>query len=174
MPFDSNMFDAAYAIEATCHAPDLEPVYGQVFRTIKPGSLFASYEWLLTPKYDSKNKEHVEIINSICHGNALPELRTAQRCEEAAKKVGFEIVESRDMALEPCKFPWWKRLQRSSFEYAINNFILWALSLLRLAPKGTLEVHDMLVQVAKSLDKSGRLGIFTPMHLIVMRKPNDA
>ena len=33
----SNHFDCAYAIEATCHAPDLTACYRQVFNVIKPG-----------------------------------------------------------------------------------------------------------------------------------------
>lgn len=32
MPFPDNKFDGAYAIEATCHAPRLEDVYGEVRR----------------------------------------------------------------------------------------------------------------------------------------------
>ena len=30
MPFDNESFDGAYAVEATCHAPELETVYGEV------------------------------------------------------------------------------------------------------------------------------------------------
>ena len=30
MPFGDESFDGAYAVEATCHAPELEDVYGEV------------------------------------------------------------------------------------------------------------------------------------------------
>lgn len=50
MPFPSNYFDNAYAIEATCHAKTLEDVYGEVFRTLKPGGVFCDYEWLTTAR----------------------------------------------------------------------------------------------------------------------------
>ena len=36
--FPANHFDCAYAIEATCHAPDLAACYRQVFNVIKPGA----------------------------------------------------------------------------------------------------------------------------------------
>jgi hypothetical protein len=36
--FPANTFDCAYAIEATCHAPDLAACYKQVFNVIKPGA----------------------------------------------------------------------------------------------------------------------------------------
>ena len=41
-PDDS--FDAVYAIEATCHAPDKLSTYGEVFRLLKPGACFGAYE----------------------------------------------------------------------------------------------------------------------------------
>ena len=39
MPFDDEQYDAAYAIEATCHAPDRVGVYSEIFRVLKPGSI---------------------------------------------------------------------------------------------------------------------------------------
>jgi sterol 24-C-methyltransferase len=35
--FPANHFDCAYAIEATCHAPDLTQCYAQVYKVLKPG-----------------------------------------------------------------------------------------------------------------------------------------
>jgi len=39
---------------------------------LKPGSYFASYEWVSTEKYDPNNREHVRIMDSINYGNGLP------------------------------------------------------------------------------------------------------
>jgi hypothetical protein len=50
----------------------LEDVYGEVFRTLKPGAQFVSYEWVSTRLYDEKNKEHRRIIDEINFGNGLP------------------------------------------------------------------------------------------------------
>ena len=47
-------FDAAYAIEATCCAPDKPSIYGEVFRLLKPGAHFANYEYRLTDRFDSQ------------------------------------------------------------------------------------------------------------------------
>ncbi len=50
----------------------LEEVYGEVFRVLKPGSYFASYEWVATKEYDPNNPEHVRIMDEINFGNGLP------------------------------------------------------------------------------------------------------
>ena len=58
IPREPNTFDAIYAIEATCHAPDKAGVYGEIFRVLKPGHCFAAYEWCMTDKYDPSNERH--------------------------------------------------------------------------------------------------------------------
>ena len=37
--FKDDSFDGVYAIEATCHAPKREGVYGQIYRVLKPGQV---------------------------------------------------------------------------------------------------------------------------------------
>ena len=63
LPFEANSFDGVYAIEATCHAPRRQDVYGEIYRVLKPGQIFATYEWCLTPKYDKNNDFHRLIKN---------------------------------------------------------------------------------------------------------------
>lgn len=102
VPFPNNSIDGAYAIQATCHTPKLEDVYSEVFRVLKPGALYVAHEWVTTDKYDSNNNEHLE-INEIEIGNALPGLRSYADLAETARKVGFEVVEEKDLALPPAR-----------------------------------------------------------------------
>ncbi len=41
--------------KATCHAPHREAVYSEIKRVLKPGALFACYEWCLTDKHQKGN-----------------------------------------------------------------------------------------------------------------------
>ncbi|GFR46821.1 hypothetical protein Agub_g8457 [Astrephomene gubernaculifera] len=172
MPFKENTFDGAYAIEATCHAPKLEGVYGEIFRVLKPGSYFVSYEWVSTAKYDASNPEHVKIIDEINFGNGLPEMRTYKEAEDAGKNVGFELVMSMDLATASVVAgPWYERLRMGKCTHTFNHMLVSAVDAVGLAPKGLKEVHHMLVEVAKSLIQGGETGVFTPMHLLLFRKP---
>ncbi len=47
-------------------------MYGEIFRVLKPGGLFATYEWVATKMFDPANPEHVRIIDEINYGNGLP------------------------------------------------------------------------------------------------------
>jgi sterol 24-C-methyltransferase len=75
-PFANDTFDGIYAIEATCHAPRREDVYSQIYRVLKPGQIFACYEWCLTPKYDTNNETHRLIKKKIEEGDGLPDMAT--------------------------------------------------------------------------------------------------
>jgi hypothetical protein len=50
----------------------LEDVYGQIYKVLKPGALFVTYEWVATDKFNRNNPEHVRIIDEINYGNGLP------------------------------------------------------------------------------------------------------
>merc|ERR1719499_983111 len=100
MPFPDASFDAVYAIESTCHAPDRAKVYGEILRVLKPGAVFACYEWCLTDKYDEKNAHHRKIKEDIMLGDGLPDLNHYSVCTKALEKAGFEVLETRDCALD--------------------------------------------------------------------------
>ncbi|XP_020085132.1 24-methylenesterol C-methyltransferase 2-like [Ananas comosus] len=170
MPFEDASFDAAYSIEATCHAPHLEDVYGEIFRALKPGGMYVTYEWVTTPLYRADDAGHVETVHGIERGSALPGIRAQEDIGRTARKVGFEVVEERDLALPPAG-PWWVRLKMGRLAYWRNHILLSVLTFLRIAPRGVVEVHDMLYETAIHLTRGGETGIFTPMHMILCRKP---
>jgi 24-methylenesterol C-methyltransferase len=169
MPFEENSFDCAYAIEATCHAPNLTKVYSEIFRVLKPGSLFCTYEWLTTDEYDPKNPRHVEVIDGINYANGLPDMRNIQDALRAMHDAGFRVVRHVDLRQSPV--PWYQDLKSGDFVFKLRDHAISALEFLHIAPKGTAKVHAMLTQTAKDLVAGGELGIFTPMYMIVAQKP---
>jgi len=111
MPFEDSSFDAVYAIEATCHAPKLEGVYGEIFRVLKSGGTFAFYEWCTTDKYDPTNPEHRRIVRGIEYADGIPELFKTSVALQSLKNVGFEIISADDLALNDDNIPWYYPLE---------------------------------------------------------------
>ena len=64
----------------------LEEVYGEVFRVLKPGGMFCSYEWVATKDFDPNDEEHVRIIDEINFGNGLP-VRASASCAQARARA---------------------------------------------------------------------------------------
>ncbi|KAJ3077932.1 Delta(24)-sterol C-methyltransferase, partial [Quaeritorhiza haematococci] len=194
MPFPSNSFDATYAIEATCHSQNLELVYAEIFRVLKPGARFACYEWLTTEKYDESNVEHKRIMLGLEEGNSCPKLASIPDCLAALRKVGFEIIEHEDLAdsLHPQyaqQDPWYSTLDGRCGLSVLAWYYQWAmkpggrrftsglvsfLETIRLAPRGSTGVARLLNLGADMLVEAGKLEIFTPMFFFVVQKPVDA
>jgi sterol 24-C-methyltransferase len=186
LPFADNSFDAVYAIEATCHAPDRNGVYSEILRVLKPGGVFATYEWCLTDKYDKTNEVHRKIKKDIEVGDGLPDMVHTSVCTKALEDVGFEVLEARDEALvsmhgrRPWYFPLltsWSPFHQPGFQF--NPFmrkalpaVLGVFEKIGLVPAGTGETQVMLQAGGLGCQQGGVTGVFTPMWLMVAQKPN--
>lgn len=187
--FDSNSYDGAYAIEATCHATDKVKCYSEIFRVIKPGSFFVCYEWIITNKYDHSNEEHRRIRHGIELGNSLPTLETAAQVVKAMEDSGFVVEDSFDVCERfesgPAKnVTWYNPLEGSYTSLngikatplgrVVTSTMCIVLEQLRIAPKGAHKTTQILEEAAVNLVKGGQLGIFTPAFFVKARKPLDA
>uniref|UniRef100_A0A7S0VWW3 Methyltransferase n=2 Tax=Hemiselmis tepida TaxID=464990 RepID=A0A7S0VWW3_9CRYP len=180
--FPKESFDGAYAIEATCHAPERRGVYGEIFKLMKPGAIFACYEWCLTDGYDG-SPLHKKYKKQIEEGDGLPDLCHTSEVSAALRDCGFEIIHSRDMAEDPNQeTPWYITMtpalnpfsQRIQFTRVGMFLTAWGLKLLEflyVVPSGTSKVQMMLQQAALGLAGGGSTKSFTPMYLAVCRKP---
>jgi len=179
IPAENNTYDAAYAIESTCHAPDRVGVYSEIFRTLKPGGVFGAYEWVMTDKFDPNNPAHVASKKGIERGNGLPDLEPISVILAALEEAGFEIIDHRDVALTsdiPWYYPLVGRLTPTGLVHTkVGRWLsLKSLQLaeyVRVAPAGSTGTLDMLQKGSDALIDSAEKGIFTPMWWIHARKP---
>ena len=179
-PDDS--FDAVFAIEATCHAPDKLSIYGEVFRLLKPGACFGAYEYCLTDRFDAKNPLHLKIKADIELGGGLLEIDDRQTIDSALRSVGFQVLETRDLSVQAGpSIPWYQPLIGTGLSVAafrssrigrwVTHNSLRVLEAIHIAPQGTVRVSETLNLCAMAMAEAGRLGIFTPMYFLHARKP---
>ncbi|KAK6261031.1 hypothetical protein SCA6_015505 [Theobroma cacao] len=180
MPFPDSSFDAVYAIQATCHAPDAHGCYKEIFRVLKPGQYFAASEWCMTDCFDPNNQEHQKIKAEIEIGDGLSDIRLTRQCLEALKRAGFEVIWEKDVAVDS-PVPWYLPVDKNHFSLssfratAIGRFItrnmVKALEFVGFAPRGSQRVQDFLEKAADGLVEGGRKEIFTPTYFFLARKP---
>ncbi|KDQ32067.1 hypothetical protein PLEOSDRAFT_1088200 [Pleurotus ostreatus PC15] len=188
--FGENSFDAVYAIEATVHAPSFEGVYEQIKRILKPGGVFGVYEWVMTEDWDPSIPKHKELAHRIEFGNGIPEMRKLSVARDALKNVGFEIEHEEDLAARPDAVPWYYPLEGDIWKAQTvwDYFTVWRMSwsgklvthnamrvmeLFGVIPKGTCDVGEALKVAGDSLVEGGQQKLFTPMYLVVSRKPSN-
>jgi sterol 24-C-methyltransferase len=182
LPVPDKSYDAVYAIEATCHAPDKVKLFTEIFRVMKDGAEFAGYEWCLTDKYNAHSAEHRAIKKGIEEGDALPDIWYTHDVVDALKQAGFDVLEARDLAptADP-ETPWQlalserfslRNFKRSTVGREVTRYLVRVLERLRIAPKGSTAVAEFLNAGAKALVRGGETGIFTPMFFFQVRKPS--
>lgn len=91
-PFEDNFFKGVYSIEATCHVPNREDLYHEIFRVLKPDQNFACYEWCLTPLYKETKSHHCRIKKNIEDYEGITNLTTHKECLQSLLNVGFEVI----------------------------------------------------------------------------------
>ena len=182
MDVPDGTFDAVYSMEATPCAPEKPGAFREIFRVLKPGACFAGYEYCLTDRFDPEDRRHLEIKHNIEKGAGPVTIAVPGEINDALREVGFEILETRDLATQsPPGIPWYEPLagsgmslagfRRSKFGRALVQWMLRLLAAARVAERGTADVNRVLNLAADGLAEAGRLRIFTPMYFVLVRKP---
>lgn len=182
LPWDNETFDVAYEIEATCHSPNRVDTFSGIARVLKPGGLFAGYDWVMTDNYDPKNADHVRIKEGIEVGNGLPTLCHYTHIRDCLEKSGFEVLDEYDAnrgVHAVNEIPWYEtlngKMSLSGFRMThigrmCTHTMVWILETVGIAPKGTVEVSALLNATAIDLCDGGKDAIFTPSYFFLARK----
>jgi sterol 24-C-methyltransferase len=142
----------------------------------------------MTDAYDKGDKRHEAIRLGIERGSGISNMVPRSEALEAMQKAGFVIEYEEDLAERVDRRAWWAPLAGDLkgsqnlgdlFSYVrMSNigrygigFVLRSLEALRLAPAGTAETAAELSDGADALVAGGKEKLFTPMYLMVARKP---
>jgi len=180
---EDNTFDAGYAIESTCHAPDKAGAFAEIFRVLKPGALFWGQEMCMTDKFNPDDASHRTIKQELMHYIALKEIATPGEVNQALQGAGFSVIEGMNMdASEDQSTPWYQPMETRHgtllnallrLPWGRRAFVV-ALKLAEVAgsfPKGAAEVVRLMDRTAEAYVAGGRSGIFTPLYCFLARKP---
>lgn len=182
IPFDDNTFDAIYGIEAICHAPDKVGIYKELSRVLKPGGKFACYEWCLTDNFDVSDPIHRKLKEDIEVGDGLPDIDSTRLVLESLGKVGFNVLESKDLAPPDNvnQIPWYEPFMPNYFSLngikttwlgiTVTHHTLNVLERVGLLTKGTTRMHSVLMRAKDGLVLGGQNQSFTPMFFFLAQK----
>ena len=180
---EADSVDAGYAIESTCHAPDKQGAFAEIYRVLKPGALFWGQEMCMTDKFDSESSRDRAVKEELMLGIALDGIATFAEVNRALEAVGFQIIEAADKgAMDGPGTPWYRPMEglHGSLWSAIRR-TPWGLKAIigglrlaetcRFVPRGSTDVVRMMNRTAEAYVAGGKLKIFTPLYCFLARKP---
>jgi sterol 24-C-methyltransferase len=155
---------------------------------LRPGAVFGVLEWVLTDNFIPSDPLHEAIRSGIERGNGIPSMQTKAVARAAMERAGFELLVTEDLAERSDALPWWYPISGDvksakgfkDWLLVIRNthygrvgvkLIVRLLETVRYAPKGTLKMTEEFIGAADALVDGGKKGLFTPMYLMVGRKP---
>lgn len=182
---EADAFDAGYAIESTCHAPDKRHAFAEIFRVLKPGALFWGQEMCLTNEFDPNNSRHLSIKEELMQGIALSEIASFAEVNQALEAAGFQVIEARDESIqdgpsrpwyepmESRRTPWGEVSCKTSLSRQIFISFYRLAEAMRLFPRGSTEIVRLMNRTAEAYIAGGKTGIFTPLYCFLARKPSE-
>ncbi|KAF2176945.1 putative sterol 24-c-methyltransferase [Zopfia rhizophila CBS 207.26] len=156
MPLTEDSFDAVYAIEATVHAPALHSVYSEIFRVLK-------------------HKRYSQIRLHVEEGNGVSSMEKMSVNPQFNGDGSFEMLHHEDLAERPSSIHIWDFptiFRITGLCRTIVHRFVGAMEALSLAPKGSQKAGDSMARGGDALVAGGREKLFTPICLIVRKKPS--
>lgn len=94
LPMPDASFDAVWAQESLCHAPDKAATYREFLRVLKPGGRLVIAEYMRTTR--QLGRLDARMVRAWVAGWAMPDLDTIDEHLRHATDAGFAPVEVRD------------------------------------------------------------------------------
>ncbi len=112
LPQKTNTLDAVFGVYCLKYSSNLEKVMAEIFRVLKPGGKFVSYEILTSDKFDAANCEHQAVVNCISDSTGMPHLWSANDFRLAANKIGFVNAFQQDITdKRKGDLPWYQNFK---------------------------------------------------------------
>ena len=144
---------------------------------------------MMTDAYDNDNPHHRDIRLGIEQGDGISNMEKIPVALDAMRAAGFELELNTDLADWPDnELPWYwplsgdLRYMQTIWDFPtlvrmthwgrglVHRFV-GLLEIVGIASRGTKKTADSLAKAADCLVAGGREKLFTPMYLMVGRKP---
>jgi len=168
LPFPNNGFDAVYHIQAFSYARNLEHLFQDIYRLLKPGAKFACLDWVMLPSYDAKNAHHAQLIRRIKPLIGAIGSPTERQYVSLLRKAGFEILTSENPSIDELQAPLMEDVDR--FFTRVAALIRLCVKC-RILPKHFKSLIERLTKDGQALVEADRLRLVTTSYYIVARKP---
>jgi len=167
LPFEDQSMDAVYQVQVFSYSKDLEKLFSDIYRILKPGGRVACLDWFRLDKYDPKNPEHADLmrrIKPLIGAIGTPAIEDFTR---AMEKAGFKVIINENASINGLQAP---LIENADNLYTWAGRLINGLVTLRILPRHFQKLFDRLTKDGEAFVEADRKGLVTTSHYIVGQK----
>ena len=174
MPFETETFDAVYAVYSLKYYPDLSRVMGEIHRVLKPGGRFVAYCLCKSRKFDPSDAQHCQLLSDFEYSTAMPSLQSVPSIIAAAEESGLTCLSEQDLSEgELTWYSFWVR--NPLLPWAVSSRMVKTLAqsaeAVRILPRGFAQFNDtFLAGTLRHIIRGGKTGVLTGSALMTFEK----
>jgi len=167
LPFADNSLDAVYQIQVFSLSKNLEKLFKDLYRILKPGAKLACLDWVRLSKYDGNNPEHVSLMKRIKPLIGAIGTPSVEEYVGLLRNVGFEVAISENASVGGFQAPLIENADRffTRVNRAIQFLVRW-----KILPGHFKALFDRLTKDGEAFIEADRKGLVTTSYYIVAQK----
>ena len=159
--------DAVYQIQVFSLSKNLEKLFADIYRILKPGGRVGCLDWFRLDKYNPQNPEHADLMRRIKPLIGAIGTPLIDDFIRAMEKAGFKILINKNASIDGLQAPLIENADRFYTRLAI---IIRTLVKCRVLPGHFQELFNRLTKDGEALIEADRKGLVTTCHYIVAQK----
>lgn len=174
MPFEDNSFESIYAVYSLKYYPDLNRVFREIHRILKPSGKFVAYCLCKSKSYCADNPQHAQLLNDFEHSTAMPSLHSVQSMISSADANGLHCVSDEDLSEGDLTwYAYW--VGNPVLPWLVSSRLVYGLArtaeAIRILPKGFARFNDThLAGTLRHIIRGGQTGVLTGSALLTFEK----
>lgn len=165
--FADNSFDHIYENQALSLCRDLDKLFQELHRMLKPGGKLSLLEWVRLPDYNPENPHHADLMRKIKPLIGAIGTPSPQEYEQALERAGFKVLVSEDPSINQSQEI---LINQSGSNYDRFLPFIKFLVKIKILPTHFIVLIDRLSQDVDALSEADRLGLVTMSHHLVVQK----
>lgn len=168
LPFENATFDALYHVQALTYAQDLESLFREMHRVLKPGANVSFLDWFKLPNFNPNDPYHQKLFRETKAVIGAVYTPSPEEYTELLTKAGFEVLLSAEASTDGGKQ--WPLVIKADTFYVTAKQIINFLTTYRIIPQHFKVLIDRLTEGGNSMVEADKLGLFTTSWQIIAQR----
>lgn len=167
LPFSDNSFHAVYDVGVFTYSKDLNKLFKDIHRVLKPGGKFAALDWVRLPGFDPNNSHHVDLLRRTKPLVGAIGTPSIEEFTGAIEQAGLKVLINENASIDGLQAPLIDNADKF-FSRALKTAEI--LIRCKILPAHFSVLLERMTRDGEAFVEADRLRIVTSSHYVVAQK----